>query len=84
MTKPIITIGIAGGTGAGKVRHDSWRHEARQGNAAIARCIIHTDLSPFAINICLQSTLAKSVFDALGGEANVTYLVHDSYYKGML
>ena len=31
-----------------------------------------------------QSTLAKSVFDALGGEANVTYLVHDSYYKGRL
>lgn len=34
------------------------------------------------ISSFLQSTLAKSVFDILGGEENVTYLVHDSYYKG--
>jgi hypothetical protein len=39
---------------------------------------------PLPSTSALQSTLAKSVFDALGGEANVTYLVHDSYYKGML
>jgi uridine kinase len=45
MSKPIYTIGIAGGTGAGK------------------------------------STLARKLFEALGGAKNVTYLVHDSYYR---
>jgi uridine kinase len=40
-----ITIGIAGGTGAGK------------------------------------TTLARKLFEALGGEENVNYLIHDSYYK---
>lgn len=29
-----------------------------------------------------QSTLAKSLFKELGGDENVTYLIHDSYYKG--
>ena len=47
MSKPVYTIGIAGGTGAGK------------------------------------STLAKKLFVTLGGAANVTYLVHDSYYKDL-
>jgi uridine kinase len=42
---PMYTIGIAGGTGAGK------------------------------------STLSRKLFEALGGAKNVTYLVHDSYYK---
>ena len=45
MTNPTYTIGIAGGTGAGK------------------------------------STLARNLFNALGGAKNVTYLVHDSYYR---
>lgn len=45
MSKPTYTIGIAGGTGAGK------------------------------------STLARKLFEALGGAKNVTYLVHDSYYR---
>lgn len=47
MTKPRITIGIAGGTGAGK------------------------------------TTMAKKLFEELGGAENVTYLVHDSYYKDL-
>jgi uridine kinase len=47
MTKPIITIGIAGGTGAGK------------------------------------TTVARKLFQQLGGEENVTYLTHDSYYKDL-
>ena len=46
-TKPLVTIGIAGGTGAGK------------------------------------TTLAKKLFDELGGEENVTYLFHDSYYRDL-
>lgn len=41
----IYTIGIAGGSGAGK------------------------------------STVARKVFHALGGATNVTYLLHDSYYR---
>jgi len=41
----IITIGIAGGTGAGK------------------------------------TTLARAVYEALGGPQNVAFLSHDSYYK---
>lgn len=41
----IYTIGIAGGTGAGK------------------------------------STLSRKLFESLGGAKNVTYLLHDSYYK---
>lgn len=41
----VYTIGIAGGSGAGK------------------------------------TTLAKKVFESLGGEDNVCYLVHDAYYK---
>lgn len=45
MTVPLITVGIAGGTGAGK------------------------------------STLAKAVFDKIGGDEHVTHLIHDSYYK---
>jgi uridine kinase len=28
-----------------------------------------------------KSTLASQLFDALGGAENVTYLVHDSYYR---
>jgi uridine kinase len=28
-----------------------------------------------------KSTLARKLFDALGGSRNVTYLVHDSYYR---
>jgi uridine kinase len=39
-----LTIGVAGGTGAGK------------------------------------TTLARRIFEELGGEENVAYLVHDSYY----
>jgi uridine kinase len=41
----MYTIGIAGGSGAGK------------------------------------TTLAKKIYDALGGASNVCYLVHDSYYR---
>jgi uridine kinase len=44
---PIITIGIAGGTGAGK------------------------------------TTLAQKLYTALGGEWNVTYLIHDAYYHDL-
>lgn len=73
MTKPLITIGIAGGTGAGKVRTF-----VDESNEDIFRSRSH-----FRHNRVSQSTLAKSVFDALGGEENVTYLVHDSYYKGV-
>lgn len=28
-----------------------------------------------------KSTLARKLFEALGGDKNVTYLVHDSYYR---
>mmetsp|Transcript_42691 Transcript_42691/g.129681 ORF Transcript_42691/g.129681 Transcript_42691/m.129681 type:complete len:294 (-) Transcript_42691:138-1019(-) len=44
---PRITIGIAGGTGAGK------------------------------------STLARAVYRELGGPSNVTYLMHDDYYRDL-
>jgi uridine kinase len=45
-TKPsVYTIGIAGGSGAGK------------------------------------TTLASKLYDELGGAQNVTYMVHDSYYR---
>ena len=30
-----------------------------------------------------KSTLARKLFDALGGAQNVTYLVHDSYYRDL-
>lgn len=45
--KPLVAIGIAGGSGAGK------------------------------------TTLAVKLFHALGGETNVAYIVHDSYYKDL-
>jgi len=44
---PSVTIGIAGGTGAGK------------------------------------STLARRVYQELGEGLNVTYLMHDNYYKDL-
>ena len=47
MSKPLITIGICGGTGAGK------------------------------------TTLSNKLFELLGGAENVSYLLHDSYYKDL-
>lgn len=79
MTKPLLTLGIAGGTGAGKVRLR--KETAESGDRARSR-----QHSPHFCNILSpyvhQSTLARSIFEELGGEEYVTYLVHDSYYKG--
>jgi hypothetical protein len=82
MTKPAVTLGIAGGTGAGKVRF--WLR--KESNKSSRSFIPYYRISPLTLPSCSffhwQSTLAKSLFETLGGEENVTYLVHDSYYKG--
>ena len=70
MNKPII-LGIAGGTGAGKVQSVKSFLFASENNV-----IFLTLLAIFP-----QTTLAKAVFKAIGGGENAVYLTHDHYYK---
>jgi uridine kinase len=75
----IVTIGIAGGTGAGKVRSTycscNWC-------ASSLLSLSHISLLSHTMNNS-QTTLARRLYQALGGKDHVNYLVHDSYYRDL-
>ena len=67
-----ITLGIAGGSGSGKVRLIPLESRYQSGVVDLICWIF----------VRLQTTLATALYEALGGDAHVTHLLHDNYYKG--
>ena len=91
----VVTIGIAGGTGAGKVRDKSKLLKAtpcilsclrdRLTNLNHSTTCMLVSLSSFGAPHRFfhnQTTLARKLYESLG-EENVAYILHDFYYKDL-
>jgi uridine kinase len=86
MATTLITVGVAGGTGAGKVSGNSRIQFLVIFLQEHAVCILLRPFSHIALYnlffLCLfQTTLARRIYEGLDSEKNVAFLSHDHYYK---